>query len=47
MTAPSYCIERATGEWEVAIGLEVQAQVVGLTAPFADAPTVLRPEPWW
>ena len=45
MTASSYRIQGATGEWEVVIGLEVHAQVTSNAKLFSGAATAFGAEP--
>jgi len=45
MSASSYRIQGATGEWEVVIGLEVHAQVVSKAKLFSGAATAFGAEP--
>jgi aspartyl-tRNA(Asn)/glutamyl-tRNA(Gln) amidotransferase subunit B len=45
VTAPDFCIQGTTGEWEVVIGLEVHAQVTSNAKLFSGAATEFGAEP--
>ncbi len=45
MSAPGYRIQGREGEWEIAVGLEVHAQVISEAKLFSSAPTAFGAEP--
>ena len=45
MSAPGYRVQGREGEWEIAVGLEVHAQVISEAKLFSSAPTAFGAEP--